>query len=131
VIAVLALLSAACSSPGTPASPSPGDTSGGGNPSPPPSGPPTISINAGGLTPREVTIAVGGTVILANRDTRTHDLMGGLDPTRPECPEIALAGFLTPGQSREAGPFTTPQVCTFHSHAFPGIEAFQGRITVQ
>jgi hypothetical protein len=102
------------------------------DPAPPsPSGPPSITVTASGLSPREVTIVVGGTVRLVNGDSRTHDLMGGLDPSRPECPEIANAGFLAPGQSREAGPFATAQVCNFHSHAFTGVAAFQGKITVQ
>jgi hypothetical protein len=98
---------------------------------PPPSGPPSITVTASGFSPREVTIGVGGTVRLVNGDTRPHDLMGGLDPSRPECPEIANAGFLAPGQSRDAGPFPTAQVCNLHSHAFIGVAAFQGKIIVQ
>jgi hypothetical protein len=103
------------------------------NPPPPapPSGPPAITVTASGFSPREVTIDVGGKVLLVNGDTRPHDLMGGLDPSRPECPEIANAGFLSPGQSREAGPFPAAQVCNFHSHAFIGVAAFQGTITVR
>jgi plastocyanin len=134
LLVFLALL-ASCSGQDMPLAPTAGPPTG-ANPDPPPSGqppagPPTITVTAGGFSPLEVTIAVGGTVRLVNDDTRPHDLMGGLEPLRPECPEITSAGFLTPGQSREAGPFTTARVCRFHSHAHVGIPAFQGTIVIQ
>ena len=132
-LAILApLVSCSNGQASPPLSPTPiGNPNPSPGPSPAPAGPPTITVTAGGFAPREVTIDVGGKVLLVNGDTRPHDLMGGLDPANPECPEIANAGFLSPGQSREAGPFPTARVCNLHSHAFIGVAAFQGKITIR
>ena len=50
------------------------------------------------MTPLEITIAVGQRVTFVNNDVRAHDVVGGIDPAHPDCPEIMQAGFLTPGQ---------------------------------
>jgi len=101
------------------------------NPAPAPSGPPTVSITATGLVPLELTIAVGQKVNFINNDTRPHDLVGGADPIHPDCPEIVIAGFLTPGQSRETGAFTTARTCDYHDHTELGVPAFSGRIIIR
>jgi plastocyanin len=78
-----------------------------------------------------VTIAVGETVNFINKDTRPHDFVGGLDPANPDCPEIVIAGFLTPGQSRQTGIFTSARTCDFHDHTQMGVPEFTGRIIIR
>ena len=63
--------------------------------------------------------------------TRSHDIVGGVDPAHPDCPEIVQAGFLTPGQSRETGTFTSARTCEYHDHTALGVPAFQGRIIIR
>jgi plastocyanin len=132
LLSLLAPLTACSgSSPSTPTSPAPANMTV-TTPSPTPApGAPTIAISSAGFSPREITIAVGGRVTFVNNDTRPHDLVGGLDPARPECPEIAVAGFLSPGQSRDTGVFTIARECDFHDHAAIGVPAFQGKIVVR
>ena len=92
---------------------------------------PTVTITAAGMTPLEITIDVGQRVTFVNSDTRAHDLVGGVDPNNPDCPEIALAGFLTPGQSRDTGVFTSARRCQYHDHTMLSVPAFQGRIIIR
>jgi hypothetical protein len=68
-------------------------------PSPPP-GPPTITITASGMTPLEITIAVGQRVTFVNNDQRAHDVVGGIDPAHPDCPEIVQPAFSRQGSAR-------------------------------
>ena len=120
---------AACSSGETssPVAPTPPPTT--GTPAPP--GPPTIVITAAGMVPLEITIVVGERVTFVNNDNRAHDLVGGVDPNHPDCPEIAQAGFVTPGQSRDTGVFTTARTCEYHDHTMLSVPAFQGRIIIR
>jgi plastocyanin len=83
------------------------------------------------MNPLEITIAVGQTVTFVNNDTRPHDVTGGKDPEHPECPEILVAGFVTPGQARQTGVFTTARTCEYHDHSALGVPAFQGRIIIR
>lgn len=83
------------------------------------------------MSPLELTIAVGQTVTFVNNDTRSHDVVGGADPARPDCPEITQAGFLAPGQRRETGAFMAARTCEYHDHAMMGVPAFQGRIIIR
>ena len=83
------------------------------------------------MLPLEITIAVGQRVTFVNNDARPHDVVGGVDPQNPDCPEIVVAGFLTPGQSRETGVFTTARTCEYHDHTMMGVPAFQGRIIIR
>lgn len=130
----LIVLATACSSGKTalpgPTAPTPPVTTA---PAPPPvpAGPPTVTITASGMQPLEITITAGQRVTFLNNDTRAHDLVGGVDPSHPECPEITLAGFLTPGQSRETGVFTTARTCEYHDHTELSVAAFQGRIIIR
>jgi plastocyanin len=83
------------------------------------------------MSPLEITINVGQRVTFVNNDTRSHDIVGGVDPAHPDCPEIVQAGFLTPGQSRETGTFTSARICEYHDHTALGVPAFQGRIIIR
>ena len=100
-------------------------------PPPAPAGPPTVTITPSGMQPLDITITAGQRVTFVNNDTRAHDLVGGVDPSHPDCPEITLAGFLTPGQSRETGVFTTARTCEYHDHTELSVAAFQGRIIIR
>jgi plastocyanin len=107
-------------------------TTSGGTPAPAPStGGTTITITATGMSPQALTVPVGSRVTFVNADNRPHDVAGGPDPSRPECPEIDVAGFMAPGQSRQTGVFTVARTCEYHDHSYIGVAAFQGRIVVQ
>lgn len=111
--------------------PTPPTTGGGSSTPPPSSGGTTITISASGMSPQLLTVPVGSRVTFVNADNRPHDVAGGPDPSRPECPEIDVAGFMVPGQSRQTGVFTVARTCEYHDHAYIGVAAFQGRIVVQ
>ena len=70
-------------------------------------------------------------MIFTNSDARAHDIWGGFDHNNRECPEIDVAGFLVPGQSRNTADFGAPATCAFHDHTNIGVPAFQGRIIIQ
>jgi plastocyanin len=127
---VVTLTMAACSSGApspTPSSPTPPVNT----PPPAPSGPPTVTISASGMSPLEITIASGQRVTFVNNDVRSHDVVGGIDPAHPDCPEILQVGFLTPGQRGETGVFATARTCEYHDHTALGVPAFQGRIIIR
>jgi plastocyanin len=128
---IVSLITAACSggaSTVTPTTPTPVGTP---SPSPAPSGPPTITITAAGMSPLDITISVGQRVTFVNNDVRPHDVVGGVDPATPECPEILQAGFLSPGQRRDTGVFTAARICNYHDHTALFVPAFSGRIIIQ
>ena len=100
-------------------------------PTPAPSGPPTITITANGMTPLDITIDVGQRVTFVNNDVRAHDVVGGVDPSHPECPQILEAGFLSAGQRRDTGVFASAQTCNYHDHTALGVAAFSGRIIIK
>ena len=104
---------------------------GGGTPTTPPMPGTVVTVTAAGVSPLVVTVPVGSRVTFTNADNRPHDFAGGPDPSRPECPEIDVAGFVVPGQSRQTGVFTVARTCEYHDHAYIGVAAFQGRIVVQ
>ncbi|HEX8029443.1 MAG TPA: hypothetical protein VF491_13310 [Vicinamibacterales bacterium] len=129
-----ALTVAACSgraATSTPTSPTPPASTPAPTPAPVPSGPPTITITPTGMLPLEITIAVGQRVTFVNNDLRAHDVVGGVDPSHPDCPEILQAGFLTPGQRADTGVFTTARTCEYHDHTQLSVPAFQGRIIIK
>jgi hypothetical protein len=134
-LVVLSLTSfAACSSDSSspaPTSPTPPVTTVPTTPTPAPPGPPTITITASGMTPLEITIAVGQRVTFVNNDQRAHDVVGGIDPAHPDCPEILQAGFLTPGQRGDTGIFRSARTCEYHDHTALSVPAFQGRIIIR
>jgi plastocyanin len=131
LILALAVAGSACSSGTSPAAPTAVPAAGPPSAPPGPSGPPTISITATGITPLELTINVGQRVTFVNNDSRTHDVVGGKDPATPDCPEITRAGFLAPGQRADTDVFTQAKTCEYHDHTMLSVPAFQGRIVVR
>ena len=69
-------------------------------------------------------------ITFVNNDAIPHDIMGGPDPSRPDCHEIDAVGFLTPGQSRQTAPFERARRCDYHDHAFHS-PLFSGRIVIE
>jgi hypothetical protein len=132
VFVVSLTMIAGCGGGSSPVSPTPPPPA--AAPAPPPtavSTTPTVTITGAGMTPLEITISIGQRVTFVNNDTRAHDLVGGVDPNNPDCPEITQAGFLTPGQSRDTGVFITPRRCEYHDHTMLSVPAFQGRIIIR
>ena len=125
----LAIAVASCGGGDSPSSPSPAPTPA---PTPTPGGSTaTITITSAGVSPRSVTIAVGGRVNFANNDTRVHDMSSNPHPEHTDCPAINQAGFLQPGQSRATGNLTTPRTCGFHDHNRDSDTTLQGTIVIQ
>ena len=116
------------STPSTPVAPtpSPPPTTGA-----PPSAELVVTITPTGFSPRELSAPVGGRVTIVNNDRFGHEIWGGFDHESRDCPEVEVAGFLVPGQSRETGTFTAAKTCRFHDHTNLGNPAYQGRIFVQ
>jgi plastocyanin len=115
----------------TPSAPTPPVTTPATPPVSVPAGPPTITISPNGMTPLEIAITVGQRVTFVNNDIRAHDVVGGIDPSHPECPEILQAGFLAAGQRGDTGVFTVAQTCNYHDHTALGVPAFSGRIIIK
>jgi plastocyanin len=127
----LAIAAASCGGGDSPSSPSPAPTPA-PTPTPTPGGSTaTITITSAGVSPRSVTIAVGGRVNFVNNDTRVHDMSSNPHPEHTDCPAINQAGFLQPGQSRETGNLTTPRTCGFHDHNRDTDTTLQGTIVIQ
>lgn len=92
--------------------------------------PSTVMIMATGVTPNDVTIAVGERVTFMNHDTVSHSVAGGSEPAKPDCPEINAVGVLAPGEIRQTAPFLTAKACEYHN---PRVQSalFNGRITIR
>jgi plastocyanin len=126
-VSVAVILVAGCgggsgSAPVTPTAPSPAP--------PAAPAPAVVTIGGSGVSPRELTIAVGGRVTFVNNDIVPHDMAGGPDPAHPDCPEIDVVGFLTPGQQRATGAFTVARTCEYHDHSFHSA-IMTGRIVIR
>lgn len=104
---------------------------GGGSPATPSNMNPTISIAAGGVTPTEVRIPIGGRVTFINNDVRPHAMSSDPVTTHTDCPAINDAGVLNPGQSRSTGVLNVARVCGFHDHTNELDPTWKGRIVVQ
>jgi plastocyanin len=132
---VIALAAAACGSggaaPSTPAPTAPTAPVPAPAPPAPPAGP-LVTITPLGVTPKELTIDVGGTVAFINSDALPHEIAGGPDPASRDCPEIDVVGFLAPGQQRTTAAFASARTCEYHDH---GLHAhgttMNGRIVIR
>jgi plastocyanin len=91
----------------------------------------TITITASGVSPKNVTIAPGSRVSFVNNDTRSHQINSDPHPTHGDCPAIDDVSFISNGQTKTTGNFTTARVCGYHDHNLPDVTALQGTITVQ
>jgi len=89
-----------------------------------------VTITANGTTPNEILTDVGTRVTFVNNDAIPHDLAGGPDPSRRDCPEIDAVGFLTPGQSGQTAVFGVARTCEYHDHGYHST-LYNGRIVIQ
>lgn len=136
--AVVVAMAAACGggssgSSSTPTTPTPTTTTPPSTPTPStPTDLATITIGANGsISPSSVTLNRGGRVTFVNNDTRAHDMASDPHPEHTDCTEINQVGFLTSGQSRTSGNFTTARTCRFHDHNLPDNAGLKGTITIQ
>ncbi len=91
----------------------------------------TITITSSGVTPNDITVTAGSRVTFINNDTRNHEMNSDPHPTHGDCPAIDLIGFISPGQNKQTGNFTTVRTCTFHDHNDPDNANLKGQIRVQ
>lgn len=92
----------------------------------------TITIGSNGsISPSSVTLNRGGRVTFVNNNTRAHDMASDPHPEHTDCTEINQVGFLTSGQSRTSGNFTTARTCRFHDHNLPNDNGLKGTIIIQ
>jgi len=126
-VLVAATVAACGGGSSTPTSPTPPTTPTGPNPATA-----TITIGTDGrVSPSSVTIAVGGRVTFVNNHSQSHDMQSDPHPEHTDCPPMAQVGFLTTGQSRTSGNFTTARTCGFHDHNQENNTGLQGRIIIQ
>jgi hypothetical protein len=98
-----------------------------------PAGTPTFTFSASGLSPRAVSVANGGCVVVRNSDAVDH----AVDPDDLQtCPELLGSTTLTPAHEWDWCGFQGgPKTCGFDdpSHTLPGglpDPAFSGAIEV-
>ncbi len=89
-----------------------------------------MTITPSGVSPKSVTIAVGGRVTFVNNDTTFHEIASNPHPIHTECPPLNV-GALPAGQSGQTGTFPTARTCGFHDHLNPGNAGLQGTIVIQ
>ena len=91
----------------------------------------TITITNNVASPKDIIVPRGSQVTFVNNDSRPHDMESNPHPEHTECPAIAQAGFLNPGQTRQTGNLTTARICGYHDHNLAEVAGLQGSITVQ
>jgi len=101
----------------------------------------TITITATGFTLDAATAAVfkidamhlyqGAQITFINQDVIPHDIQSDPPLTHSECPEVASAGFIVPGQSRSTSPLDRLISCGFHDHFHEGDPVYGGRAIVE
>ncbi|HUQ72346.1 MAG TPA: hypothetical protein VM165_22660 [Planctomycetaceae bacterium] len=121
LVAAFAVTAAGCGS-------SPSSPSGGGNDGTIAA---TITINAGGVTPKVVSIPIGSRVTFVNNDNRTHNINSDPHPEHGSCPPLDNVLNMAPGQNRTSLNFTTARTCSYHDHDNPESAQWTGSITVQ
>jgi plastocyanin len=90
----------------------------------------TLTIAAGGISPKSVTVPVGSRVTIINNDSRSHDMNSDPQPEHTNCPALNV-GTLTAGQSRTSQNLTTARSCGIHDHNDPDNAAWKATILVQ
>ena len=128
IVAVGALAAlAACGGGGDGGSPT-GPSTGGGSPGAIGA---TITIANGRVTPSEVTISVGQSVMFVNNDGRGRTVYSDPHPNHTDCPQINAVANLVNGQSRPTNAFPSNRTCGFHDHDDPDNANVKGRINIQ
>jgi len=91
----------------------------------------TITITSSGVSPRDITVAVGSRVTFQNNDSRNHDMNSDPHPEHTLCSPELNVGFVQPNQSRQTLNLNTARVCTYHDHDQPSNTNLQGTIRIQ
>jgi plastocyanin len=91
----------------------------------------TITITANGVSPRDITVAVGSRVTFVNNDSQPHDMASDPHPEHTLCSPELNVGFIAPGQSGITQNLTRARVCTYHDHNQPSNTSLQGTIRIQ
>ena len=92
----------------------------------------TITIGANGsVSPSQVTVAVGQSVMFVNNHSGQHQMESDPHPAHTNCPSIANVGFMQPGQSKMTFGFANAGTCGYHDHNDPNNTGLQGRIVIQ
>jgi plastocyanin len=125
-----ALLLAGCGGSSTGPSSSGGNNNGGGNSGGGSVNTTTITITSAGVSPKDITVAVGSRVTFMNNDSIGHDMNSDPHPEHTSCPAINVGNVLA-GQSRTSENLTTARVCTYHDHNQPSNTNLQGTIRIQ
>ena len=103
-------------------------------PTPPPSTPTpgtvTITIANNAVSPKSVSVPVGGRVTFVNNDTQSHDMQSDPHPIHTDCPEINQVALISPNQSRQTGVFNMARTCGYHDHNREFVDSLKGTITV-
>jgi len=116
----LALMAAACGSPGAaPSAPAP---------SPTPAGPPTMTITPSGVNPQVLHVFdLRDAITFVNGDGRPHDMRSDPHPAHTDCPSINV-GLMMPGERREIDARSLPLgvPCYYHDDTDVANKTFQG-----
>ena len=92
----------------------------------------TITITASGVSPSQVSIAVGQSVTFVNNDSRQHQLASNPHPSHGSCPSIeAGVGAIAAGQTKLTEGFADAATCGFHDHLNPSESSLQGSIVIR
>jgi plastocyanin len=92
----------------------------------------TITITGAGVTPANVTVAVGQTVTFINNDNRSHEMASNPHPQHGSCPSMeAGLGTIGAGQTKVTHNFANAGACGFHDHLDDSNAGLKGTITVQ
>jgi plastocyanin len=90
----------------------------------------TITITPNGVSPRDVTVAVGSRVTFVNNDSQPHDMDSNPHPEHTDCPALNV-GFIAAGAQGVTQNLTTARTCGFHDHNQPSNTNLQGVIRIQ
>ena len=77
---------------------------------------PTVTVRATGVSPKEVSIPIGGQVRFVNNDSVNRQINSNPFPAHDDCPPLNDVGLLTPGQSKMSGILSLQGACGFHEH---------------
>jgi plastocyanin len=90
----------------------------------------TITITSSGVSPRDITVAVGSRVTFVNNDSQPHDMDSNPHPEHTDCPSLNV-GFIAAGASGVSQNLTTARTCGFHDHNQPSNTNLQGVVRIQ
>jgi plastocyanin len=120
---VAAAVASGCGGSDSPTSPSGGGGGGGSTNTT------TVTITASGVSPKDITVAVGSRVTFVNSDSQPHDMASDPHPEHTDCPP--LVAFAAPGQSGTTQNLNTVRTCRFHDHNQPSNSNLQGTVRIQ